>query len=242
MVPVWREFLFDTDTAVTAYAKLARPPFGFLLESLVGGERWARYTFVGTEPTAAWRYRAGRAERWTRSGGWGAGEPAPDPLAHIAAQVRPRRVADVAGLPRFVGGAVGYLGYDVVRAFERLGPGPADDLALPDALFLLVETVLIVDNAFGRALVVTTVEPPSGGDAAVRAAYDGALHALKPRFDLYERANQVNDHPWLADLLIWRAQRSPRILRRMAGVLEEKGNPGNLVSLRGITRLFLPIR
>ena len=80
------------------------------------------------------------------------------------------------------------------------------------------------------------------GDAAVRNAYEAALGALKPRFDLYERANTVNDFPWLADLLIWRAKRSPRILRRMEGVLEETGNPGNLVSLRGLTRLFLPIR
>ena len=69
-----------------------------------------------------------------------------------------------------------------------------------------------------------------------------AIAALKPRFDLYERANRVNDHPWLADLLIWRANRSARILRRMEGVLEETGNPGNLVSLRGIARLLLPIR
>ncbi|MBI5259841.1 MAG: geranylgeranyl reductase family protein [Burkholderiales bacterium] len=82
----------------------------------------------------------------------------------------------------------------------------------------------------------------AGADDAVMARYEAAIAALKPRFDLYERANRVNDHPWLADLLVWRAQRSPRILRRMAGVLEETGNPGNLVSLRGFTRLFLPIR
>ena len=50
LVPVWREFLFDVDTAVTAYAKLAEPPFGFLLESVVGGEQWARFSFLGTEP------------------------------------------------------------------------------------------------------------------------------------------------------------------------------------------------
>jgi anthranilate/para-aminobenzoate synthase component I len=62
LVPVWLELLFDTETAVSAYHKLARPPFGFLLESVVGGERWARYTFLGTEPRAAWRLtrRAGR--------------------------------------------------------------------------------------------------------------------------------------------------------------------------------------
>ena len=82
----------------------------------------------------------------------------------------------------------------------------------------------------------------SRSDAAIRAGYEAALAALKPRFALYERANKVNDHPWLADLLIWRANRSPAILRRMAGVLNETGNPGNLVSLRGISRLFLPIR
>jgi flavin-dependent dehydrogenase len=79
-------------------------------------------------------------------------------------------------------------------------------------------------------------------DAAVIARYEAAVAALKPRFDLYDRANRINDHPWLADLLIWRARKSPRILKRMSGVLEETHNPGNLVSLRGIARLFVPIR
>jgi flavin-dependent dehydrogenase len=74
------------------------------------------------------------------------------------------------------------------------------------------------------------------------APYEAAIAALKPRFDLYERANRVNEYPWLADLVIWRASRSARILRRMEGVLEETQNPGNLVSLRGIAKLLLPIR
>ena len=64
---------------------------------------------------------------------------------------------------------------------------------------------------------------------------------LKPRFDLYQRANGVNEHPWLADLVISRARKSPRMLRRMSGVLEEKGNPGNLICVRGFLRLFIPI-
>jgi geranylgeranyl reductase family protein len=76
-------------------------------------------------------------------------------------------------------------------------------------------------------------------DAAVRAAYEASLLALKPRFDLYQRANVVNRRPWLADLLIWRARSSPRILRRMSGVLNETSNPGNLVSAKGILRLFI---
>jgi menaquinone-9 beta-reductase len=76
-------------------------------------------------------------------------------------------------------------------------------------------------------------------EAAVRAGYEQHLRALKPRFELYEKANKVNAHPWLADLLIWRARKSERLLRRMSGVLNETSNPGNLVSVKGLTRLFL---
>lgn len=75
--------------------------------------------------------------------------------------------------------------------------------------------------------------------AAVCAQYEAGLAALAPKYKLYERANRVNAFPWLADLLIWRAQRSPRLLRRMSGVLEETSNPGNLVSFKGFARLFL---
>jgi geranylgeranyl reductase family protein len=73
-------------------------------------------------------------------------------------------------------------------------------------------------------------------DAAVRADYEGRLLALKPRFDLYQRANVVNRHPWISDFLIWRAQKSARIVRRMSGVLNETSNPGNLVSVKGLWR------
>ncbi len=75
-------------------------------------------------------------------------------------------------------------------------------------------------------------------EADVRSRYEQALRTLKPRFDLYARANKVNSHPWLADLLIWRAKRSERLLQRMSGVLNETSNPGHLVTLKGMLRLF----
>jgi flavin-dependent dehydrogenase len=78
----------------------------------------------------------------------------------------------------------------------------------------------------------------SSDDAAVRSAYEAQLNELRPRFDLYERANRVNRHPWLADIVIWRARKSASVLRRMAGVLNETSNPGNLVSAKGLLRLF----
>ena len=78
-----------------------------------------------------------------------------------------------------------------------------------------------------------------GPEAALRERYEASLRALQPRFGLYEKAAQVNHHPWLTDLVIWRARRSPGILRRMTGVLEETQNPGRLISLRGLAKLML---
>jgi flavin-dependent dehydrogenase len=91
-----------------------------------------------------------------------------------------------------------------------------------------------------EALLATPGGVPAGDAPQVPRLYAAALAALKPRFDLYLRANQVNAHPWLADLVIWRARRSARLLRKMTGVLEETSNPGNLVSARGLFRLFFP--
>ena len=86
----------------------------------------------------------------------------------------------------------------------------------------------------GRAANASPIE----SDSQVRAAFEASLLALKPRFDLYKRANFVNRHPWLADLLIWRARKSERLVRRMSGVLNETSNPGHLVTVKGLVRLF----
>ena len=83
LVPVALEFLFDTETAVSAYHKVARAPFGFLLESAVGGETWARYTFLGTEPRSAWKLQGGHVHRWTPEDGWQDQGPSADPLGEF---------------------------------------------------------------------------------------------------------------------------------------------------------------
>ena len=150
---------------------------------------------------------------------------------------------------------------ELVKTGEKLGPlkGAPLRCSLSGARFsrpgLLVTgeaagaTYAFTGEGIGKAMEtgILAAETIAEGrdtlltDAQLRVRYEAALLALKPRFDLYERANSVNDHPWLADLLIWRARRSPRILRRMSAVLEEQGNPGNLMSLRGLVRLFVPI-
>ncbi|NJD09020.1 MAG: hypothetical protein FIB01_00785, partial [Gemmatimonadetes bacterium] len=178
-VPVWREFLSDTDTPVTAYARLARPPFGFLLESLVGGEKWARYTILGTRPRAAWKLLAGgRVSTWTAALGWSEPQPVADPLADLATRLGTREPVAIPGLPRFTGGAVGYLGYDVVRCIERLPAPPPDPLGLPEALFLFTDVVLVFDNVFGRAMAITTIDPAGLDEVALRQAWKAAGERL----------------------------------------------------------------
>ena len=150
---------------------------------------------------------------------------------------------------------------ELVKTGEKLGPlkGAPLRCSLSGARFsrpgLLVTgeaagaTYAFTGEGIGKAMEtgILAAETIAEGrdtlltDAQLRVRYEAALLALKPRFDLYERANSVNDHPWLADLLIWRARRSPRILRRISAVLEEQANPGNLMSLRGFVRLFVPI-
>src|ERR1043166_475900 len=91
IIPVMREVITDADTPVAAFTKIARPPFAFLLESLVGGERWARYTFMGTEPREAWRYRGKRVDRWTPAAGWEHTGETDDPITHLADRMRALR-------------------------------------------------------------------------------------------------------------------------------------------------------
>jgi len=193
IVPVLREVVLDGDTPLAAFVKVARPPFGFLLESVVGGERWARYTFLGTEPREVWRYRAGSraVERWTKATGWqGAGETE-DPIGHLAQRLRALPAAPVPGLPRFTGGAVGYLGYDLVRTVERLPRPPADTLDLPDAVMMIADTLVILDNLFGRAIVVANVEvPPRAGSAERLRLYDAAEARLD---DMIARLGQRHE-------------------------------------------------
>jgi anthranilate synthase component 1 len=175
LVPVRRELLFDTDTAVTAYHKIARPPFGFLLESVVGGETWARWTFLGTEPRGAWRLEGGRVSRWTPGEGWGEAEvEGGDPLADFDRLLREHTPADVPGLPRFWGGAVGFFGYDVVRLIERLPNERPRDRDLPDGLFILTGAVVAIDNLFGRAHFISPVDTRGADEAELRRRYDAA--------------------------------------------------------------------
>jgi anthranilate synthase component I len=176
LVPVWRDILLDTDTPVAAFAKLRRDPFAFLLESApAGGETWARYTFLGTEPRRAWRLRDGLVDEWLPAEGWTASRRPRDPIEDLGRLLREYEPVDVPELGAFWGGAVGYFGYDVVRCIEHLPSPPPRALDVPDALVVLTRGVVIIDNLRARARIVIAVPVDSIDDeAALRHRYADA--------------------------------------------------------------------
>ena len=178
-IPVWCEFLFDSDTAVTAYHKLQGGAFGFLLESVVGGEQWARYSFLGSRPREAWMLEGSDVSVWNPQQGWRHCET-DNPLADLQARLTESLPRPDPRLPRFWGGAVGYFGYDLVRRMERLGPGPPDDQGLPTAMIMFSDVVIAVDNLHGRAKAITTVETGDAtGPDALEVLYREAVERLE---------------------------------------------------------------
>ncbi|MEX0786784.1 MAG: anthranilate synthase component I [Dehalococcoidia bacterium] len=161
LAPIFREVPADLETPVSAFLKVARGKHSFLLESVEGGERLARYSFIGTEPYRVLR-NGTHPERNEEPG---------DPLAQIEEELSKFTVAPVAGLPRFHGGAVGYLGYEVVRHFEPRVPAPRNDpLGLPDAILMFNDTLLVFDHLQHVIKVVSHVRLDGDIDAAYRQA------------------------------------------------------------------------
>ena len=171
VMPIYREVLADLETPVSAYLKIARGPFSFLLESVEGGERLARYSFMGTEP-----YRVLRAGSALNGSG--------DPLRAVEEELGRFQVVPVPGLPRFVGGAVGFLGYEAVRHYEpRVSAHAVDALGLPEAHFLFADTLLVFDHLKHVIKVVSYVRL----DGDVEASYRQAMWKIEELVDRLSR-------------------------------------------------------
>ena len=171
-VPLVLETFADLDTPLSLYVKLANAPHTFLLESVVGGERFGRYSFIGLP--ARTRIRARGTSIEVDEGGVVVERHEGDPLAFIGEFLRRYRVAPRPGLPRFCGGLAGYFGYDTVRHIEpRLAdsaPPAGEGLAdIPDLQLLLTEELAVVDNLAGKILSHRLRGPGTGGRVCARA-------------------------------------------------------------------------
>jgi len=151
LIPVYDEVVADLETPVSAFLKLRTSP-SFLLESVIGGEKWARYSFAGTDPEAIITYQNGKIS--LRQGSIEKVHKTEDPIGYVKDFLSRFRTAPVEGLPRFVGGLVGYIGYDMVRFFEKINISPKPGLKVPELYLIFTDTLLIFDNLKQKIKIV----------------------------------------------------------------------------------------
>jgi anthranilate synthase component 1 len=174
LVPISREVLADTETPVSAYLKIrSRSPYAFLFESVVGGEKIGRYSFLGVAPFLIFRSRGSHIEIEDVKTGEKR-EFDGEPIAELRMLLKHYQAADVEGMPRFTGGAVGYVSYDAVRLIERIPESVADDLDLDDVLLLFFDTLLAFDNVTHKIQLIANVH--TEGD--LEANYEDAVSRL----------------------------------------------------------------
>jgi anthranilate synthase component 1 len=169
VVPVYRQLTGDTLTPVSAFCKVQEGDWSFLFESVVGGERIGRYSFLGAGPFRSFEAYGDRTRTREGSGPW-IESSALDPLRMLEKMVAEYRAPNLATLPRFSGGAVGYAGYDTVRYVERLPNAPPDDRHIPDLSFGFYDRMVIFDHAAKTILVVANALLERGKDARVAYA------------------------------------------------------------------------
>ncbi len=155
LCPIYTDILADLETPVSAFLKVARGPWSFLLESVEGGQHLARYSFIGAEPYMTLRFAEGIAH--AVQGGYKQTMPYSDPLAVLDSYLRAYRPVRLPDLPRFVGGAVGYLSYETVGSFERLPRPEQRGYLMPDGLWQFVDTLLVFDHLKHKIKVLTHV-------------------------------------------------------------------------------------
>ncbi|MBS0320446.1 MAG: anthranilate synthase component I [Proteobacteria bacterium] len=182
-IPLVLESFADLDTPLSLYLKLANQPYSYLLESVVGGERFGRYSFIGLP--ARTRIRATGTHAEVREGPHVVEQHDGDPLAFVAAYLKRFRAAPLPNLPRFAGGLAGYFGYDTVRHVETRLAGKAKPFApglagIPELQLLLTEELAVVDNLAGKISLIVYADPAQpDAYAAARARLDTLRRQLR---------------------------------------------------------------
>jgi anthranilate synthase component 1 len=161
VIPVYKEINADLDTPVSAFLKIKKDDYAFLLESVEGQENIARYSFLGSNPSLIFKSK-GRNIRIIRPNRKTARNfnTAEDPLSEIKKVMRGFQAVQIKGLPRFCGGLVGFIGYDMVRFFEEIPDKNPDDLKLPDAVLILTDTILVFDHVNHTIKIVSNIILP----------------------------------------------------------------------------------
>ena len=175
LIPVYNEILADMETPVSAFRKIDDGRYSFLLESIEGGEKWARYSFLGSRPSIVIRSFGDSAEI-IRYGKKETRSLVRDPLEAVKDILAEYRPVPNPGLPRFYGCAVGFIGYDVIRFFEKMPEREKPGLGLPDIFFMITDTLVIFDNVAHKIKVVSNAHI---NGSSITAAYKEAVEKIE---------------------------------------------------------------
>jgi anthranilate synthase component 1 len=192
LVPVCREILADMETPVSAFRKIDDGQTSFLLESIEGGEKWARYSFLGTGPGRMFRSKDTYYEIVENGNVIESGQ-CDDPLDKLKTLMSLYHPVELPGLPRFFGGAVGYLGYDVVRFVEQLPDSNKRQIDTWDTSFLFTEKLLIFDNVAQKIIVICNVHLT--GDETVPDAYERGVDEVERLIERLRIPLQISSKP-----------------------------------------------
>jgi len=161
IIPVYKEISADLDTPVSAFLKIKKDDYAFLLESVEGQEKIARYSFLGTKPSLVFKSKGKNIEMiYPAKNTSRRFVTCKTPLDEIKAIMKDFKTVDIKGLPRFYGGLVGYIGYDMVRFFEDIPDKNPDDLKLPDSVLVLTDTILVFDHVNHTIKIVSNTILP----------------------------------------------------------------------------------
>lgn len=174
LIPVWEEILADYDTPVSAFRKIDSSDFSFLLESVEGGEKWGRYSFLGTDPSVIFRSKGSDIEILENGESKTFKANPIDALRELLSRYRPVVTKDI---PRFHGGAVGYFSYDTVRFIEDIPEIADDELELWDSIYMITDCVLVFDNINHKIKIIANAYVPSADEA--EQEYSNAVNKIK---------------------------------------------------------------
>ncbi|MCX8026952.1 MAG: anthranilate synthase component I [Thermodesulfovibrionales bacterium] len=202
VIPLYQEIMGDICTPVSAYLKLKKKP-SFLLESVVGGEKWGRYSFIGFDPIITVRFRDGITQIITK--GKRPVSSKDDPLDVIKRILSSYKTAPIEGLPRFFGGFVGYIGYDVVKLFEKVPDISKPAIDIDDVFMILPQNLIIFDNLKQTIKILYNAHL---NDTEVRQQYKKAEEGVKDTIEnikkgasVYHRIDGINQSDDIGEIV-----------------------------------------
>jgi len=175
LIPIYQELLMDLETPLSFFKRLERDRYSFLLESVEGSERWARYSFLGTQPHCIFKARGNRVE--IIENGKSKTLVSDAPLKLLEELLRGYQTVTVSGVPPFFGGALGYVAYNAVEQFHEIASDKKDPLGMPEIFFLFVQTLIAFDNLKHTIKIIDNVRVDEETD--LRRAYEQASRRIE---------------------------------------------------------------